>query len=169
MPPRPAPAALPPPFAAESPSLAPAGQTHQATLPYGVDPVPSPPGLGPHGLQRPAAMAAAGSSLAAARPGGYRDGAEDATTVPSAAIATTAVTAWWLWSGPVIAGTVSVLPFSWYGGGWPPFAAPRPGSPSTVPAGTPPGYCWASCWPSLCAVANPWARSWAPFTSWGAW
>src|ERR1035438_9648313 len=120
MPPRPAPAALPPPFAAESPSLAPAGQTHQATLPYGVDPVPSPPGLGPHGLQRPAAMAAAGSSLAAARPGGYRDGAEDATTVPSAAIATTAVTAWWLWSGPVIAGTVSVLPFSWYGGGWPP-------------------------------------------------
>ena len=41
-----------------------------------------------------AAVAGAGSSLAAARPGGYRDGAEDATTVPSAAIATTAVTAW---------------------------------------------------------------------------
>ena len=40
-----------------------------------------------------AGAAGAGSSLAAARPGGYRDGAEDATTVPSAAIATTAVTA----------------------------------------------------------------------------
>jgi len=55
-----------------------------------------------------AEVAWTGSSLAAARPGGYRDGAEDATTVPSAAIATTAVTAWWLWSGPVIAGTASV-------------------------------------------------------------
>jgi hypothetical protein len=33
-----------------------------------------------------------GSSLAAARPDGYRDGAEDATTMPSAATATTAVT-----------------------------------------------------------------------------
>ena len=55
-----------------------------------------------------AAAAWTGSSLAAARPGGYRDGAEDATTVPSAAIATTAVTAWSLWIGPVIAGTTSV-------------------------------------------------------------
>ena len=55
-----------------------------------------------------ARAAGAGSSLAAARPGGYRDGAEDATTVPSAATATTAVTAWSLWTGPVIAGTISV-------------------------------------------------------------
>src|SRR5580704_3176871 len=107
-------------------------QTHQSTLPYGVDPLP--PGLP---MLWPAAIAAAGSSLAAARPGGYRDGAEDATTVPSAATATTAVTAWWLWIGPVIAGTISVLPSgtarAWPGRvGW-------PGSPSTVPAGTPPG------------------------------
>src|ERR1035438_10876031 len=86
MPPRPAPAALPPPFAAESPSLAPAGQTHQATLPYGVDPVPSPPGLGPHGLQRPAAMAAAGSSLAAAPPGGDRGGAGGAAAGAAAGV-----------------------------------------------------------------------------------
>ena len=57
-------------------------------------------------------------------------------TVPSAAIATTAVTAWLPWIGPVIAGTSSV----------PSGADPaRPGlrrlagSPSTVPAGTPPG------------------------------
>ena len=83
-----------------------------------------------------AEVAGAGSSLAAARPGRYRDGAEDATTVPSAAIATTAVTAWPLWIGPVIAGTISVLPSGVVGAwpGWPGWS----GSPSTVPAGTPP-------------------------------
>ena len=84
-----------------------------------------------------AEVAGAGSSLAAARPGGYRDGAEDATTVPSAAIATTAVTAWWLWIGPVIAGTTSVRRPG-PAGPWPGCAG-WPGSPSTVPAGTPPG------------------------------
>src|SRR6476646_7088358 len=85
----------------------PADSTVHSTLPYGVD---TPPGLmimwaGPAAI---AEVAWTGSSLAAARPGGYRDGAEDATTVPSAAIATTAVTAWRLWIGPVIAGTASV-------------------------------------------------------------
>jgi len=87
----------------------------------------------------PAAMAevaGAGSSLAAARPGGYRAGAEDATTVPSAAIATTAVTAWSLWIGPVIAGTASVPSGA---GRARPGCAGWPGTPSTVPAGTPPG------------------------------
>ena len=77
-----------------------------------------------------------GSSLAAARPGGYRDGAEDATTVPSAAIATTAVTACFLGIGPVIAGTTSVP--SGVGRAMPGCAG-WPGSPSTVPAGTPRG------------------------------
>ena len=110
----------------------PAGQTMKSTLPYGVDTLP--PLMGPPAF---AGAAGAGSSLAAARPGGYRDGAEDATTVPSAAIATTAVTAWSLWTGPVIAGTTSVLP-SGVGGAWPGCAG-WPGSPSTVPAGTPPG------------------------------
>ena len=77
-----------------------------------------------------------GSSLAAARPGGYRAGAEDATTVPSVAIATTAVTPCFLGIGPVIAGTTSVPS----GVGWamPSFAG-WPGSPSTVPAGMPRG------------------------------
>src|SRR6516165_3531558 len=105
----------------------PAGSTAQSTLPYGVDAGGTllMPWVAPAAI---AEVARAGSSLAAARPGGYRDGAEDATTVPSAAIATTAVTAWPLWIGPVIAGTASVP--SW--AGW-------PGSPSTVPAGTPPG------------------------------
>jgi len=54
-------------------------------------------GTGPCLMTLPYAMAETagpGSSLAAAFHGGYRDGAEDATTVPSAAIATTAVTAW---------------------------------------------------------------------------
>ena len=64
------------------------------------------------------------------------DGAEDASTVPSAAIATTAVTGWSLRTGPVIAGTISV-PFGFV------LASPgctfRPKSPSTVPAGTPSG------------------------------
>src|SRR5580700_12055045 len=106
-------------------------QTHQSTLPYGVDPLP--PGLP---MLWPAAIAAAGSSLAAARPGGYRDGTEDATTVPSTPIATTAVTAWWLWIGPVIAGMTSVPSAA---GRARPGCAGWPGSPSTVPAGTPPG------------------------------
>ena len=96
----------------------PGDQTHQSTLPYGVDALT--PGLP---MLWPAAITVAGSSLVAARPGGYTDGAEDATTVPSAAIATTAVTAWWPWIGPVIAGTISVLPpgasRAWPGrGGW---------------------------------------------------
>src|SRR5215469_2459486 len=94
------------------------GQTHQSTLPYGVDPRPLPPGFSPqraHPMRRPAAIAAAGSSLAAARPGGYRDGAEDATIVPSGAIATTAMIACRLWIGPVIAGTVSMLPLGFGG------------------------------------------------------
>ena len=91
-------------------------------------------------LMRPptfAGAAGAGSSLAAARPGGYRDGAEDATTVPSAAIATTAVTAWLLWIGPVIAGTASVPSGAELA--TVPGCAGWPGSPSTVPAGTPLG------------------------------
>src|SRR6266851_3480341 len=111
----------------------PAGQAIQnTTLPYGV-------GTLPPLMMWGAAIAWAawsGSSLAAARPGGYRDGAEDATTVPSAAIATTAVTAWSLWIGPVIAGTASVP--SRAGRAWPGCAG-WPGTPSTVPAGTPPG------------------------------
>src|SRR5215470_14451814 len=108
----------------------PTGQTMQSTLelPHLVI-----MWLGPAVI---ASVAGVGSSLAAACPGGYRDGAEDATTVPSAAIATTAVTAWSLRTGPVIAGMTS-LPSgavrAWPGcAGW-------PGSPSTVPAGTPPG------------------------------
>src|SRR6266481_2015759 len=109
----------------------PARQTIWTTLPYGVGTLPPlsmPPAI--------AVVAWTGSSLAAARPGGYRDGAEDASTVPSAAIATTALTAWPLWTGPGIAGTASVP----CGAGWarPSFAG-TPGSPSTVPAGTPPG------------------------------
>src|SRR6516165_11582518 len=83
-----------------------------------------------------AAVAGTGSSLATVRPGGYRDGAEDATTVPSAAIATTAVTAWSLWIGPVIAGTTSVPSGASRAR---PGCAGWPGTPSTVPAGTPPG------------------------------
>ena len=77
-----------------------------------------------------------GSSLAAARPGGYRAGAEDATTVPSVAIATTAVTPCFLGIGPVIAGNTSVPPG--VGRTMPSFAG-WPGSPSTVPAGMPRG------------------------------
>src|SRR6266567_3760956 len=100
----------------------PAGQkTIQSTLPYGVGTLP--PLMGPPAF---AGAAGAGSSLAAARPAGYRDGAEDATTVPSAAIATTAVTAWWLWIGPVIAGMASVP--SGAGRAWPGCAG-WPGSP----------------------------------------
>ena len=83
-----------------------------------------------------AEVAGTGSSLAAALPGGYSDGAEDATTVPSAATATTAVTAWPPGTGPVIAGTASVP--SGAGRARPGWAG-WPGSPSTVPAGTPPG------------------------------
>src|ERR1700691_6095299 len=88
------PARLPPP-------------TQKTTLPYRVGTLP--PLMQP-GQQAPrfAGTAWTGSSLAAARPGGYRDGAEEATTVPLAAIATTAVTAWSLRTGPVIDGTTSV-------------------------------------------------------------
>src|SRR5260370_1473494 len=93
-----------------------------------------------------AEVAGAGSSLAAARPGGYTDGAEDAATVPSAAIATTAVTAWSPWTGPVIAGTASVPEPSGAGRARPGWAG-WPTSPSTVPAGTPPGYRSATCSP----------------------
>ena len=57
-----------------------------------------------------AGIAGSASSLAAALPGGYLDGADDATTVPSAPTATTAVIAWSPWIGPVIAGTSSVPP-----------------------------------------------------------
>src|ERR1022692_4532821 len=109
----------------------PARQTQNSTLPYGVDTLP--PLVEPTAF---AGAAGAGSSLAAARPGGYRDGAEDATTVPSAATATTAVTAWWLWIGPVIAGMTSVPSGA---GRARPGCTAWPGSPSTVPAGTPPG------------------------------
>jgi hypothetical protein len=109
----------------------PGRQTIMSTLPYGVDTLP--PLMSPTAF---AGAAGAGSSLAAPRPGGYRDGAEDATTVPSAAIATTAVTAWWPWIGPVIAGTTSV-PSGVVGAR--PGCAGWPGSPSTVPGGTPPG------------------------------
>src|SRR5215470_19624960 len=103
----------------------PTGQTMQSTLdvPHLVI-----MWVGPAAI---AEVAEAGSSLAAARPGGYRDGAEDATTVPSAATATTARIALSLGIGPVIAGTASVPS----GVGWarPSFAG-WPGSPSTVPA-----------------------------------
>jgi hypothetical protein len=115
------------------------GWTHQSTLPYAVDTMPALP-VCPSAI---AQAAGAGSSLAAARPGGYRDGTEDATTVPSAATATTAVTAWSLCPGPVIAGTSSVPP--WPGrampgwGGW-------PGSPSTIPVRTPPEPGWENRW-----------------------
>jgi len=100
----------------------------KTTPPSGVG-TPPPLIIGP--------VAWAGSSLAAARPGGYRDGADDARTVPSALIATTAVTAWRPWIGPVIAGTTSMLP-SGVVVAWPGRAG-CPGSPSTVPVGTPPG------------------------------
>src|SRR6478735_2805944 len=112
----------------------PAGLARQSiwtTLPYGVGTLPPlsmPPAI--------AEVAWSGSSLAAARPGGYRDGAEDATTVPSAAIATTAVTAWSLGIGPVIAGTTSVPSWARLAS---PGSAGWPGTPSTVRAGTPPG------------------------------
>src|SRR5260370_41081829 len=109
----------------------PACQTTWTTWPYGVGTLPP-----LSRLPAIAEVAGAGSSLAAARPGGYRDGAEDATTVPSAAIATTAVTACWLLTGPVIAGTASVP--SGAVRAWPGWAG-WPGSPSMVPAGTPRG------------------------------
>src|ERR1700733_1469763 len=82
-----------------------------------------------------------GSSLVAGRPGGYRAGADDATTVPSAAMATTAVTAWPLGTGPVIAGTASVPSSAgWTRTGWTPVGlAAWPLWPSTVPAVTPAG------------------------------
>ena len=70
----------------------PAGPTTQkSTLPYGVGTLP------PLMYGRPPDIdvaACTGSSLAAVRPGGYLDGAEDARTVPSAATATTAVIPW---------------------------------------------------------------------------
>jgi hypothetical protein len=106
----------------------------KSTPPYGVGTLPP---LKLRLLPGITVPAWTGSSLAAARPGGYRDGAEDATTVPSAAIATTAVTAWSLWIVPVIAGTSSVP--SGAGLGTVPGRAGWPGTPSTVPAGTPPG------------------------------
>src|SRR5580658_5329645 len=86
-------------------------------------------------------ITATGSSLAAARPGGYTDGSEDAVTVPSAAITTTAVTACPPWSGPAASGTTRVMP-SRLGRDRPGWAG-WPGWPSTVPAGTPWGYCAA--------------------------
>src|SRR5215467_8925494 len=109
----------------------PARQTAWTTLPYGVGTLP-PLSM----LPAIAEVAWTGSSLPAGCPGGYREGAEDATTVRSAAIATTAVIAWWLRTGPVIAGTASVPSRA---------VRARPGcadwlrSPSTVPAGTPRG------------------------------
>ncbi len=57
-------------------------------------------------------------------------------TVPSAAIATTAVTAWSLWIEPMIAGTTSVPSGV---NRAKPGCAGWPGSPSTFPAGTPSG------------------------------
>src|SRR5215469_832413 len=105
-------------------------------------------------------MARAGSSLAAARPGGYRDGAEDATTVPSAATATTAVTAMRLRIGPVTAGTTSVP--ADVGEATPGRAGWR-GSPSTV------AVRWESCCAYNLAVVSTWACKWAPFTSAGTW
>src|ERR1700728_2382741 len=76
----------------------------QQTLPRDVDRVP----LLTTRLTAICEVTGTGSSLVAGRPGGYRAGAEDATTVPSAAMATTAVTPWPLGTGPVIAGTASV-------------------------------------------------------------
>src|ERR1700722_1872793 len=85
-----------------------------------------------------------GSSLVAGRPGGYKAGAEDATTAPSAAMATTAVTAWPPGTGPVIAGTASVPSSAgWTRAGSAGWTGPGLAGwlrwPSTVPAGTPPG------------------------------
>jgi hypothetical protein len=107
------------------------GQTVQSTPSYGMDML--------RPLSTPLAMAmtaGAGSSLAAACPAAYRDGAEDATTVPSAAIATTAVIAWSPKIAPVIAGTASVPSGAIWAS---PGCTVWPGSPSTVPVGTPPG------------------------------
>src|SRR5258707_134067 len=61
----------------------PARQTIQSTLPYGVGYAA---GALPR-LRKPtfAGAAGAGRSLAAARPCGYQDGAEDATTLPPSA------------------------------------------------------------------------------------
>src|SRR5258708_13314277 len=83
----------------------PARQTIQSTLPYGVGYAA---GTLPR-LRKPtfAGAAGAGSSLAAARPGGFRDGAEDATTVPAAATPTTPVHARWLWFRPGVAATAT--------------------------------------------------------------
>jgi len=61
----------------------------KSTLPYGVGTLP-PLIIRWPGPAAIAATAWTGSSLPAARPGGYREGAEDARTVPSAATATTA-------------------------------------------------------------------------------
>ena len=113
------------------------GSTHQSTLPYGVDPVPPCLPMIPVAVPGRAAKTLWGISGAAARPGGYRDGAEEAMTVPSVAIARTAVTASSLWIGPVITGTTSALPseVTWAlpgRTGW-------PRSPRTVPTGTPAG------------------------------
>src|SRR5215469_5419304 len=83
--------------------------------------------------------AGVGSSLAADRPGGYRDGAEDATIVPSAATATTAVTAWWLWIRPVISGTTRAPSDA---GRATPGCDGWLGSPSTVPVDTPSTSRW---------------------------
>ena len=88
----------------------PAGQkTVKSTLPYGVPYGPNSPLVFANLTEVTFSGAAgAGSSLPAARPGGYRDGAEDAMTMPSAPTATIAVTAWSPRIGPVIAGTASV-------------------------------------------------------------
>ena len=64
----------------------------QLTGPCGVELLPTPP----IPLDRPAAITAvalAGSSSAAGRPDGYRDGAEEATTMPAPEMTMTAVTA----------------------------------------------------------------------------
>ncbi len=113
----------------------PVGQTVQSTVPYCVARLPC--FMEPATAWTAIAWAAGfGSSLAAVRPGRYRDGAEDATTLPLASIATAAVTAWVLSIRPVIAGTASVPSGDNRAR---PGSAGTPGSPSTFPAGTPPG------------------------------
>ena len=77
-----------------------------------------------------------GSSLAAARPAGYRAGTDDATILPSAAIATIAVTPCFRGTARVITGNRNSP--SRVGRIMPSFAG-WPGSPSTVPAGIPRG------------------------------
>src|SRR5262249_30850322 len=108
----------------------PVGQTFQSTLPYGVGTLPP--------LTRTPTLAGAageGSSLAAARPGGDRDGGGEGAARPLGAVRTPRGAARSLPIGPVIAGTINVPSGASRAR---PGCAGWPRTPSTVPAGTPP-------------------------------